>query len=67
MFLLVKYITQDISDSIDKMKAELAQNRKEPSSTIKQLNEMIVRMEENVRYSLPQAASPDPTTKVLLL
>ena len=46
------------------MQAELAQIRKEPSSTTKQLSDMIIKMEEKVKYSLPQAAS---TTKVLLL
>ena len=64
--MYMKCVTQDIPNTLSKLQAELVQTRKERNTTIKQLNEIIVKMAENVRYSLPQAVSSDPTTKVFL-
>ena len=48
------------------MQAELVQTRKEYNATIKQLNEIVVRMAEKGRYSLPQTVSSHSTTKVIM-
>ena len=64
--MYMKCVTQDIPNTLSKLQAELVQTRKERNTTIKQLNEIIVKMAEKVRYSSPQAVSSDPTTKVFL-
>jgi len=51
---------------LNKMQAELVQTRKEYNATIKQLNEIVVRMAEKGRYNLSQTESSDSTTKVIM-
>ena len=46
------------------MQVELVQTRKERNATIKQLNEIVVQMDEKIKTTLPQAQSPEPVTKV---
>ena len=46
------------------MQIELVQNRKEHNTTIKQLNEIVVQMDEKIKTTLPQAQLSEPVTKV---
>ena len=46
------------------MQLELVKSRKEHSATIKQLNEIVVQMNEKINNILPHAQSLEAVTKV---
>ena len=46
------------------MQIELVQTRKEHNTIIKQLNEIILQINEKMKSSLLQAESPDPVEEV---
>ena len=58
------HILQEVPKRMNKMQLELVQSRKEHNAIIKQLNEIIVQMDEKIKTILPQAQSSEAVTKV---
>ena len=56
--------TQEVPKTMNKMQLELVQSRKEHNATIKQLNEIVVQMDEKITTILPPAQSSEAITKV---
>jgi len=48
------------------MQNELVQSRKKHNATIKQLDEIVVQMDEKIKTILPPAQSSEAITKVFL-